>query len=218
MGVDGLRIDAAPAMSKKAGLPGRRLRRSAVSSTVDWDDNPHWDVDDVHDIFRRWRAIADSYDGDRVFVAEAVVSDPERLSRLRAAGRDAHGVQLPLPQGHRGRPRPLRAVIDETHRCVRAESARPSTWVLTSHDETRPVTRYGRAHTGSGLGQPPASSPVDLDLGPAGPVRPHCSRSRCPGRAYLYQGEELGLPEVDDLPDEVLQDPTWERSGQDPRP
>ena len=34
-----------------------------------------------------------------------------------------------------------------------------------------------------------------------------------PGSAYLYQGEELGLPEVDDLPDEVLQDPVFSRTG-----
>jgi alpha-glucosidase len=34
-----------------------------------------------------------------------------------------------------------------------------------------------------------------------------------PGCAYLYQGEELGLPEVLDLPPEVLDDPIWARSG-----
>jgi alpha-glucosidase len=34
-----------------------------------------------------------------------------------------------------------------------------------------------------------------------------------PGGAYVYQGDELGLPEVTDLPDGVLQDPTYLRSG-----
>jgi alpha-glucosidase len=34
-----------------------------------------------------------------------------------------------------------------------------------------------------------------------------------PGSAYVYQGDELGLWEVEDLPEEVLQDPTWLRSG-----
>jgi alpha-glucosidase len=34
-----------------------------------------------------------------------------------------------------------------------------------------------------------------------------------PGSVYLYQGEELGLPEVNDLPEAVIEDPVWERSG-----
>jgi alpha-glucosidase len=34
-----------------------------------------------------------------------------------------------------------------------------------------------------------------------------------PGGAYVYQGEELGLPEVEDLPDELRQDPTFARTG-----
>ncbi|MFD3781269.1 DUF3459 domain-containing protein, partial [Streptomyces sp. NPDC058612] len=37
-----------------------------------------------------------------------------------------------------------------------------------------------------------------------------------PGSAYVYQGEELGLPEVLDLPDEMRQDPSFfKANGQD---
>jgi alpha-glucosidase len=34
-----------------------------------------------------------------------------------------------------------------------------------------------------------------------------------PGSAYLFQGEELGLPEATRLPDEARQDPTFARTG-----
>ena len=93
--------------------------------------------------------------------------------------------------------------------------------MLTSHDETRPVTRYGRGHDrrpafiadGAGRGRPTSRS------APGGPGRRRCSCSRCPGGAYVYQGEELGLPDVDDLPDDVLQDPMFARSRRrDARP
>ena len=64
-----------PACRTRATSPGRRFESRT------WVDNPHWDVDGVHDILRRWRAIGDGYGGDRLFVTEAVVRDPERLSR-----------------------------------------------------------------------------------------------------------------------------------------
>ena len=110
----------------------------------------------------------------------------------------------PAARGHR-----------REHRRAGSRSARPATWVLSSHDETRHVTRFGRAYTGAGFGGAAVpASPADLDARrSAGPGRPRCSPWRCPAAAYLYQGEELGLPEVEDLPEDALQDPTWERSG-----
>ena len=80
-GVDGLRVDAAPAMAKVTGLPDAGHEPGALFESRTWVGNPHWDVDEVHDILRRWRRIGDSYDGDRLFVTEAVVNGPERLSR-----------------------------------------------------------------------------------------------------------------------------------------
>jgi alpha-glucosidase len=210
-GVDGIRVDAAPALAKVPGLPDAGHAPGALFESSTWVDNPHWDRDEVHEVFRRWRAISDGYGGDRVFVSEAVVAGPERLARyvrpdelhtsfnfdyLRAAW-DADG---------------LRAAIDGTLSALAPVGA-PPTWVLSSHDETRHVTRFGRAASGAGTMGFDASSPTDLALGLRRARAAALLTLALPGGAYLYQGEELGLPEVEDLPEEVLQDPTWERSG-----
>ena len=210
-GVDGIRVDAAPALAKVPGLPDAGHAPGALFESSTWVDNPHWDRDEVHDVFRRWRAISDGYDGDRVFVSEAVVAGPERLARyvrpdelhtsfnfdyLRAAW-DADG---------------LRAAIDGTLSALAPVGA-PPTWVLSSHDETRHVTRFGREASGAGTMGFDAASPTDLALGLRRARAAALLTLALPGSAYLYQGEELGLPEVEDLPEDVLQDPTWERSG-----
>ena len=80
-GVDGIRVDAAPAMAKVPGLPDAGHHVGALFEASTWVDKPHWDVEEVHDILRRWRKIAEQYDGDRMFVAEAIVNGPERLAR-----------------------------------------------------------------------------------------------------------------------------------------
>ena len=76
-GVDGIRVDAAPALGKEQDLPDADYGGDLRFMTLDWVENPHWDVDEVHDVFRRWRKVADSYPGERAFVAEAIVSSPE---------------------------------------------------------------------------------------------------------------------------------------------
>lgn len=210
-GVDGLRIDAAPAMSKKAGLPDADYGGVLQFRTVDWDDNPHWDVDTVHDIFRRWRAIADTYDGDRAFVAEAVVSTPQRLAKYLRPDEMHTAFNFPYLKGP-WEAGPLREVIDATLSSF-APIGVPSTWVLTSHDETRPVTRYGRTTTSSYFISDGAGEVSDLALGTRRARAAAMLMLALPGGAYVYQGEELGLPNVDDLPDEVLQDPMFLRSG-----
>ena len=217
-GVDGFRVDAAPAMAKEPGLPDAGYEPGALFESRTWVDNPHWDVDGVHDILRRWRRIGDAYAGDRLFVAEAVVNGPERLSRYVRPGRDAHGLQLRLPHARRG---------------SRARCARSSTTTLAALEPRRrarhlgavqprrdPARRPGSAapHRGGHDGARRAGSPSDLALGLRRARAAALLTLALPGGAYLYQGEELGLPEVEDLPEEVLQDPTWERSGHTSRP
>jgi alpha-glucosidase len=86
--------------------------------------------------------------------------------------------------------------------------------VLSSHDETRHVTRFGRALSGAAtMGFDTAAPAADLELGLRRARAAALLTLALPGSAYVYQGEELGLPEVEDLPEEALQDPTWERSG-----
>jgi alpha-glucosidase len=207
-GVDGIRADAVSAMAKVAGLPDAGHAPGARFAPATWHGNPHWDVDGVHDILRRWRKIADSYGdvaGGRAFVVEAVVNGPERLARYLRA--DEMHTAFNFDFLHcTWDARALREVVDATLAALAPVGASP-TWVLSSHDETRHATRFGRRPDGStdhalGLRRARAAALLMLAL---------------PGGAYLYQGEELGLPEVDDLPEHALQDPTWERSGRTER-
>ncbi|MEX5721049.1 glycoside hydrolase family 13 protein [Geodermatophilus maliterrae] len=210
-GVDGIRVDAAPAMGKVPGLPDAGHAPDASFDSSNWVGNPHWDVDEVHEVFRRWRRIGDEYDRDRLFVSEAVVNGPERLSRYVRPD-ELHTTfnfdYLKAPWDARA----LRAVVDGTLAALAPVGA-PATWVLSSHDETRHVTRFGRARSSASvMGFDPAQ-PADLVLGLRRARAAALLTLALPGGAYLYQGEELGLPEVEDLPEEALQDPTWERSG-----
>jgi alpha-glucosidase len=211
-GVDGLRVDAAPAMAKATGLPDAGHRPGASFESRTWVGNPHWDVEGVHDILRRWRRIGDSYDGDRLFVTEAVVNGPERLSRYVRPDEMHTSFNFDYLTSP-WEPDAIRRVVDGTLAALEPVGA-PATWVLSSHDEVRHLTRFGRAFTGSAFGGAAVpASPTDLALGLRRARAAALLTLALPGGAYLYQGEELGLPEVEDLPDEALQDPTWERSG-----
>ncbi len=210
-GVDGIRVDAAPAMAKVPGLPDAGHAPGASFDSSAWAGNPHWDVDEVHEVFRRWRRIGDEYEGDRLFVSEAVVNGPERLSRYVRPD-ELHTtfnfdyLKAPWDAGA------LRAVVDGTLAALAPVGA-PATWVLSSHDETRHVTRFGRVRSSAAVMGFDPSQPADLALGLRRARAAALLMLALPGGAYLYQGEELGLPEVEDLPEEALQDPTWARSG-----
>ncbi len=204
-GVDGLRADAVPAMAKAQGLPDAGHAPGAPFAPADWTGNPHWDVAGVHDILRRWRAIADTYDGDRVFVVEAVVNGPDRLACYLRPDEMHTAFTFDYMRAEWDA-KALRGVVDATLEALAPVGA-PATWVLSSHDETRHVTRYGRRPDGR----------VDVALGTRRARAAALLTLALPGSVYLYQGEELGLPEVTDLPDAALRDPTWERSGRTDR-
>ena len=214
-GVDGVRVDAAPAMAKAPGLPPAGHAPGARFESGSWVDSPQWDVDEVHVILRRWRRLVDAYDGDRLLVTEAVVNGPERLSRYVRPD-EMHTtfnfdfLKAPWDAGA------LRQVVDSTLSAL-AEVGAPATWVLSSHDETRHVTRFGRVSSGARTMGFDEAAACDVALGRRRARAAALLMLALPGGAYLYQGEELGLPEVEDLPEEVLQDPTWERSGRTAR-
>lgn len=157
-------------------------------------DHPFWDRDEVHDVYRGWRAVTDSYAGDRMLVGEAWVATAERRARYVRPDELHSAFNFDFLKADWDAEQ-LRRVID---RCLTADSAvgAPTTWVLANHDVVREVTRYGGGE--QGLRRARAAALLMLAL---------------PGGAYVYQGEELGLEEVLDLPEELLQDPTWERSG-----
>ena len=177
--------------------------------------HPFWDRDEVHEVYRGWRRVADSYAGDRAFVAEAWVDDPERLARYTRPDELHTAFNFNVVRAAWDADE-LRRTVDE---CLASSATvgAPSTWVLSNHDITRHATRYARLDTtGGGVAEGDRVGP-DTPLDPALGLR----RARAaallmlalPGSAYVYQGEELGLPDVVDLPEEVLADPIWERSG-----
>jgi alpha-glucosidase len=209
-GVDGVRIDAAPALAKAGGLPDADYGGVPLFVTADWQGNPHWDVDDVHDILRRWRALGDGYDGDRVFVAEAIVNGPERLSRYLRPDEMHTAFNFQFLKAGWGPE--LRDVIDQTLAALEPVGA-PPTWVLGSHDETRLVTRYGRRTTSARHIADEQGTPSDLALGTRRARAALLLMLALPGGAYIYQGDELGLPDVEDIDDDLRQDPIWHRSG-----
>ncbi|GAA4829059.1 glycoside hydrolase family 13 protein [Luteimicrobium xylanilyticum] len=214
-GVDGVRVDAVPAMAKVPGLPDAGYDPAAGFQSGSWVDVPHWDTDAVHDILRRWRTVGDEYDGDRLFVAEAVVSSPERLARYVRPDELHSAFVFDVVRAGWDAAR-LREAVDTTLESLGGVGAVPS-WMLSSHDETRHVTRLGRAETRPQLMAFDSDLPSDLLLGTRRARAAVMLLLALPGMVCLYQGEELGLPEVTDLPEDALQDPTWERSGRTSR-
>ena len=203
-GVDGFRIDVADHLVKDPALPDAGpLPAEAI--------RPWRDQEGVHDIYRSWRKIADSYPQRGVFVGELWDDDPVRFTRYLRPDELHTGFNFPFlscPWDAAA----FRYVIDltlATHALVGA----PATWVLSNHDVVRHVTRYGRARTAHSFDDAKHTMPSDLALGTRRARAAALLSLALPGSAYLYQGEELGLPEVEDIPEALLQDPRWPRSG-----
>jgi alpha-glucosidase len=209
-GADGVRIDVAHGLDKDAALPDLVTAPDGTLAAAG-DEHPYDDRAGVLEIYRSWRKVADSYPGDRAFVAEAWVDGPERLARyvtpgcLHTAFNFAFLTSL-------WSPRKLRDVIERSLQVFGAVGA-PVTWVLSNHDTVRQVSRYGRTRARMERSHFHPESAFDPVLGTRRARAAALLMLALPGGAYLYQGEELGLWEVEDLPDAVLQDPRWERSG-----
>ncbi|MFE8943061.1 glycoside hydrolase family 13 protein [Streptomyces sp. NPDC007856] len=212
-GVDGFRIDVAHGLIKHPELPDLPPPPAGVGRRRHHLDHPHWDRDEVHDIYRAWRKVADEFPGDRCFVAEAWADTPERLAAyVRADGlHTAFNFDFLMSSWD---PKDLRTVIDDSLAMLGAVGA-PATWVLSNHDVMRHASRYGRRAAKRWVANEryEPEGPLDLDLGTRRARAAALLMLALPGGAYVYQGEELGLPEVEDLPEAVLQDPVWERSG-----
>ncbi|MER7110644.1 glycoside hydrolase family 13 protein [Streptomyces sp. NPDC000229] len=195
LGVDGFRVDVAHGMVKAPGMPD--IGHGEQARLIGTQQLPFFDQDGVHEIHRVWRRLLDTYEGERIAVAEAWAPTAERLA-LYVRPDELHQAFnfqfLNCPWDAAA----LRRVIDDSLRATASVGA-PTTWVLSNHDVVRHTTRYGQG--AAGLRRARAAALLMLAL---------------PGSAYVYQGEELGLPEVTELPDEVRQDPAFQRGeGQD---
>ncbi|GAA2616723.1 glycoside hydrolase family 13 protein [Actinomadura fulvescens] len=206
-GVDGFRIDVADLLVKNPDLPD-------LSGWPDPARPPDRDQPGVHEIYRSWRAILDSYPGERLFVGEVWVADPDRFTDYLRADELHTAFNFNFLRCGWG-PAEMRSVIDSTlstHSLVGA----PPTWVLSNHDVIRHVTRYGRDDTRYGE-QRLLGLPVDLELGTRRARAAILLLCALPGGVYVYQGDELGLWEVEDIPLALRQDPTLRgTSGADP--
>ncbi|MGH3833605.1 MAG: glycoside hydrolase family 13 protein [Pseudonocardiaceae bacterium] len=192
-GVDGFRIDVAHGMAKPAGLPDMAHPIGTSPGLLEGDAaDPRFDAEGVHDIHRMIRKVLDEYPA-RVAVGEIWVADDAAFARYLRPGELHLGfnfrlLEVDFDAGS------VQAAIEHSLLAVQ-DSPAPATWTLANHDTVRPVTRYGDGEVG--LARARAMVLVQLAL---------------PGPAYLYNGDELGLPNVE-LPDWALQDPVWKRSG-----
>ncbi|PSK96639.1 alpha-glucosidase [Haloactinopolyspora alba] len=212
LGVDGFRIDVAHGMVKDMTMPDLPYDESGLLDRPSIADHPFFDREGVHEIYRGWRELADSYDPPRLYVAEAWVHPPERLARYLRDDELHSAFNFDYLKSAWDA-QDLRRSIDESI-TVLASVGAPATWVLENHDVERVVTRYGRGATAAGDGSArTATGPVDEQLGLRRARAAALLMLALPGGAYIYQGQELGLPEVLDLPEDSLQDPVWERSG-----
>jgi alpha-glucosidase len=226
LGIDGFRIDVAHGLVKAEGLPdiGHAEQLSLLGTAA----MPYFDQDGVHEIYRGWRRILDEYSpgprpggaaGARIAVAEAWTPTIERAALYLRPDELHQAFNFEyLSTGWDAAA--LRRVVDRSLTAMSAVGA-PATWVLSNHDVTRHATRF--ANPSAACGGRTAAEPA-LQLREPGDRELGLRRARAatllmlalPGSAYLYQGEELGLPDVTDLPDEVRQDPSFFRAaGQD---
>ncbi|MEU3851564.1 glycoside hydrolase family 13 protein [Streptomyces sp. NPDC029554] len=198
-GVAGVRIDSAALLVKDPALP---------DFTEGRDPHPYVDRDELHDVYRAWRAIADEYGA--VFVGEVWLPDTERFARYLRPDElhTAFNFSFLTCPWDAGR---LRRSIDETL-AEHAPVGAPATWVLCNHDVTRTVTRYGREDTGFDFATKAFGTPTDLDLGTRRARAAALLSLALPGAVYIYQGEELGLPEAE-IPRDRIEDPMHFRSG-----
>jgi alpha-glucosidase len=207
-GVDGFRIDVAHGLVKEVGLPDVKVGATHV---VDETEHPFWGQEGVHEIIRGWRKLLNRYE-DRAMCAEAWVLP---LSRMAKWVREDEYHQtfnfgyLETPWDRNA----LEKVVAESLREFGKVGA-PSTWVLSNHDTIRHTSKYGVPSIplhGQGIG--PNSEQPDEAMGLRKARAASAFMLGLPGGAYIYQGEELGLPEHTMLEGKYRQDPTWFRTN-----
>lgn len=209
-GVDGFRIDVAHGMIKADGLPDT----VGVHENLDPTHHlgPMWDQEGVHEIYREWRRILDSYQGDRAMVAEAWVADPRRMARYVRPDEVHQSFNFGFLTALWDATVQRTAITDSL--TAMDEVGATTTWVLSNHDVVRHASRLGLEVPGTfgpgiGADDPQPDHAAGLRRARAASLM----MLALPGSAYVYQGEELGLPEHTTLDDDERQDPVWERTG-----
>ncbi|MEE1619664.1 glycoside hydrolase family 13 protein [Brachybacterium sp. J153] len=215
-GVDGFRVDVAQLLVKD--LPAELPSWDELQAMdADHGTHPLQDRDELQDVYAQWREVFEEYDTPRVAVAEAHVSTPERRARYASSASLGQAFNFDLMWADFDASS-FRSVVEaDLEQSARTGSS--STWVLSNHDATRHATRYGlppAADTGRKAGtawmlEGAPRAGVDLQLGTRRARAATLFLLGLPGSAYLYQGEELGLHEVGDIPADARQDPAFLR-------
>jgi len=212
-GVDGFRIDVAHGMIKYPGLPDIP-EVNTTSEMLAPHERPFWDQEGVHEIYRSWRKILDSYPGDRMAVAEAWVSPASRIARYVRADELQNSFNFEMLTTL-WKADEIKAKIDNSMAALLEVGAPPS-WVFNNHDVVRSVDRLDLGLTNNGESTfTRQGDPAKFNIA-RGTLRAKSATLMSlalPGGTYLYQGEELGLPEVRDIPEDRLTDPRWKMSG-----
>jgi alpha-glucosidase len=219
-GVDGFRVDVAHGLAKNLAEPLEPLpvRRHPGDSPVPHGAHPLWDRDEVHDIYAEWRQVFNEYDPPRAAVAEAWVH-PSRRPRYASPSGLGQAFNFDLLEANWNCGEFLRVITDNLA-AVQQHGA-STTWVLSNHDVVRHATRYGlpvedcvssTSNAKAWLLRNGTSPALDRGLGIRRARAATLLMLALPGSAYLYQGEELGLHEVADIPAELVQDPAFLRS------
>ncbi len=219
-GVDGFRIDVAHMLTKD--LPEDLPTQAELDAMPRDGQHPMVDRDDVHEVYAEWRRVFNSYDPPRTAVAEAWV-DPSRVPLYASAESLGQAFNFDLLEADFDAGQVRRIVADNL--ALAASSGSSTTWVLSNHDVVRHATRYGLPHPErDASGRPSRKHGNEWLLSggtePALDAEAGLRRARAasmfvlglPGSAYVYQGEELGLQEVADIPEAERQDPTFFRS------
>ncbi|OJX94648.1 MAG: hypothetical protein BGO96_00740 [Micrococcales bacterium 73-15] len=208
-GVDGFRIDVSDALVKDFDAGDTPDGSPVIPKGA---DSP------LHEHYRRFRRVMDDYDGDRMAVLETGAPAEDVALLLRPD--EMHlAFDLALTRARWSAPA-LREAVEEGLAVSRLSGA-PATWVIENHDLPRAVTRYGNDVELAGEYVPEVEEELPEPADAAAVLARGTRRARAaavllcalPGAVYLYQGQELGLPEVEDLPDEVRQDPVFHRTG-----
>jgi alpha-glucosidase len=213
-GVDGFRVDQPHAMAKAAGLPDHPDVERAGAGFIEGEASPPmWFQEEVHPIFRKWRQILDSYEGDRAMCGEAYVLPLSFMAKWVRHDEFNQTFNFRFLNSNWDA-KTLFDNINESFEAFDGVGA-PSTWVLNNHDVLRHASRFGglkvKPTDSDGVG--PGDPQPDRELGLRRARGATLLMLALPGSSYLYQGEELGLPEHTTLAPEFRQDPTFFRTN-----
>ena len=212
-GVDGFRVDVAHGLVKDPALPNWGRTAAIVEGEKTKERNeaaPMWNLDGVHDIYRQWRKVLDEFGPDRMLVAEAWVSPASAIAKYVRADEMSQSFNFEFLASAWTADR-MRTVIADSLRDMDAVGA-TATWVLSNHDVIRATARLGLPDAGNYPKGIKEGDPLPDEVGHRRALAAHALMSALPGSAYIWQGEELNLPEHMALPDELREDPAYFRT------